>query len=118
MASIDFEIVQNESNITTIRLDGDLIGEAIGGRLLEAVQDLLFEGARHFVIDLSAVRYVNSAGIGLLITLLTKIRNKDGEMVLMRPSGHFNKLLLITKLNKIFHVVEQASEAREFLLKN
>jgi anti-sigma B factor antagonist len=118
MAGIDFTITKTEHEIIIVGLDGDLIGEAIGSRLLETLNDLLFEGAKRFILDLSQVRYVNSAGIGLLITILTKIRNKDGEMVLMNPSSHFNKLLLITKLNKIFPVVDQVAEAREILLKN
>lgn len=118
MEGIEFHIQKTEGRVIVVALHGDLIGESIGSRLLETVHDLLFEGAKRFVIDLSEVRYVNSAGIGMLITILTKIRNKEGEMVLMRPSGHFNKLLLITKLNKIFPVVDSLAEAREILLKN
>lgn len=118
MAGFEFNIQKTESDVIVVALQGDLIGESIGSRLLETVNDLLFEGAKYFVLDLSEVRYVNSSGIGLLITMLTKIRNKDGEMVLMKPSGHFNKLLLITKLNKIFLVVDDLAKAREILLKN
>jgi anti-sigma B factor antagonist len=118
MEGIEFIIKKTDQEIVIVELDGDLIGEAIGIRLLEAINDLLFNGMKGFILDLSNVRYVNSAGIGLLITILTKIRNKEGEMILMKPSSHFNKLLLITKLNKIFPVVDRLEKAREILLKN
>ncbi len=48
---------------------------------------------------------MNSSGIGVLITILTKFRNKGGEVVLVSPSEQIKKLLIITKLNAIFLIV-------------
>jgi anti-sigma B factor antagonist len=62
------------------------------------------------VIDLEKVRYISSSGLGLLITLLTKMKNAGGELFLTAPSEHVKKLLLITKLNGIFTVVESVKE--------
>jgi len=47
----------------------------------------------------------------VLITILTKFRNKGGEVYLMKPSESVKKLLVITKLNAIFHVVQSEEEA-------
>jgi anti-sigma B factor antagonist len=63
------------------------------------------------VIDISQLRYINSSGIGVLITLLTKFRNKGGEVYLMNPSESVRKLLAITKLNAIFQVIRKEEEA-------
>jgi anti-sigma B factor antagonist len=57
---------------------------------------------------------MNSSGIGVLITLLTKFRNHEGEMVLIKPSETIRKLLIITKLNKIFSI----NETREAAIKS
>ena len=46
----------------------------------------------------------------MLITILTKFRNKNGEVYLMKPSESVQKLLVITKLNNIFHIVQSESE--------
>ncbi|MFN7791032.1 MAG: STAS domain-containing protein, partial [Cyclobacteriaceae bacterium] len=62
------------------------------------------------IIDISELRYINSSGIGVLITILTKFRNKGGEVYLMNPSESVKKLLLITKLNAIFQVVKSEQE--------
>ena len=51
------------------------------------------------------------SGIGVLITLLTKFRNKNGELFIIKPSGQVNKLLIMTKLQAIFNIVDSEEEA-------
>ena len=46
----------------------------------------------------------------MLITILTKFRNKGGEVYLMKPSETVQKLLVITKLNAIFHIIQTEEE--------
>ncbi|MBN7817276.1 STAS domain-containing protein [Algoriphagus pacificus] len=87
-------------------IQGDLIGDEVGPKLVEVVSDAVLEGIRTFVVDLSEVRYISSSGIGLLITMLTKMRNVGGEVYLTSPSEHVKKLLIITKLNNIFTVFD------------
>lgn len=91
-------------------IQGDLIGDEVGPKLVEVVSDGIQEGAKTFVIDLSEVRYISSSGIGLLITMLTKMRNAGGEVYLTAPSEHVKKLLIITKLNNIFSVYDSVEE--------
>lgn len=93
-----------------IFMEGDLLGDEAGPRIVELVSDSLLEGAMTVVIDLEKVRYISSSGLGLLITLLTKMRNAGGELVLIAPSEHVKKLLLITKLNGIFKVLDSVEE--------
>lgn len=99
------------SNTLILRISGDLIGEDSGARLIDAVSDALSHKVPACIIDISELRYINSSGIGVLITILTKFRNKGGEVYLMNPSDNVKKLLVITKLNAIFHVVKSEDEA-------
>src|SRR5690349_13072780 len=94
------------SNSLILRISGDLIGEDSGTRLIEAVSEALSHKVLVCIIDISDLRYINSSGIGVLITILTKFRNKGGDVFLMKPSESVKKLLVITKLNAIFHVVQ------------
>ncbi|MDN3205819.1 STAS domain-containing protein [Algoriphagus sediminis] len=96
-----------------LSLKGDLIGDRLGPKLVEEVSDAVESGARTFVVDLSEVRYISSSGIGLLITMLTKMRNVGGEMYLTAPSEHVKKLLIITKLNNIFTVYDSVDEFKK-----
>lgn len=91
-------------------IQGDLIGDEVGPKLVEVVSDAILDGAKTFVIDLSEVRYISSSGIGLLITMLTKMRNAGGEVYLTAPSEHVKKLLIITKLNNIFTVYDSVED--------
>jgi anti-sigma B factor antagonist len=100
-----------KDEILFINLQGDLIGEENGLELVDLVNDKVNESILLCAIDLSAVRYMNSSGIGVLITLLTKLRNKGGEVVLINPSDQIKKLLIITKLNAIFNIVANEAEA-------
>lgn len=93
-----------------LRLSGDLIGEDNGASVIEVVNHQLHQGLLTCIVDISELRYINSSGIGVLITILTKFRNKGGEVYLMKPSESVQKLLVITKLNAIFQVVQSESE--------
>jgi anti-sigma B factor antagonist len=106
-----------KDQVLFLHLEGDLIGETNGLELMELVNDKINENILHAAIDLSNVRYMNSSGIGVLITLLTKFRNKSGEVVLINPSEQIKKLLIITKLNSIFTIVDNQAQAVERLQK-
>ncbi len=106
-----------KDNALVISLVGDLIGENNGPGLLEIVSSSINEGVLKCIIDISQLRYINSSGIGVLITILTKFRNKDGEVYLLKPSESVQKLLVITKLNAIFQIVQTEAEALQ-LAKN
>lgn len=93
-----------------LRLSGDLIGEDNGASVVEVVNNALQQKVMLCIVDISGLRYINSSGIGVLITILTKFRNKGGEVYLMRPSESVQKLLVITKLNAIFQIVQSEEE--------
>jgi anti-sigma B factor antagonist len=94
-----------------LHITGDLIGEDNGTQLVSAVNDAMTHKVLTCIIDISDLRYINSSGIGVLITILTKFRNKGGEVYLMNPSESVKKLLVITKLNAIFQVIKSEAEA-------
>ncbi len=100
-----------KDEILVIHLSGDLIGEDNGASILELATDHIINNTRYCIVDISKVRYINSSGIGVLITILTKFRNKGGEVYLVKPSENVKKLLIITKLNAIFNVAESEAEA-------
>jgi len=102
-------------NILFARLQGDLIGSPDSQQLVDVVNQSINEAIVLCAVDLANVRFINSSGIGVLVSLLTKFRNRGGEMVLVNPSDHIRKLLVITKLNAIFTVAEDDVQAANFL---
>lgn len=106
-----------QDDVLVLKFEGDLIGENHGPELISIANDSLNDNINDCIIDISEVRYINSSGIGVLITLLTKFRNKEGEVILVKPSKSVEKLLLITKLSSIFQVAGTAEEAISLLKK-
>lgn len=103
--------------VLLLSLQGDLIGGEDTSAILERVQFYIEKNIIKCIVDISDVRYINSSGIGLLITILTKVRNKEGELILINPSEQVKKLLIITKLNAIFSVLKTREEAIKRLSK-
>ena len=103
--------------ILRLKLIGDLIGEDSGPEIIELASNALRDGIDKCLVDISEVRYINSSGIGVLITLLTKFRNQSGELILINPSEHVNKLLIIIKLKNIFNIAQSDQEALELINK-
>jgi anti-sigma B factor antagonist len=102
-------------NYLMMKFKGDLIGENHGPELIAIVNDSINKDVIFCIIDLSDIRYINSSGIGVLITILTKFRNRGGDVVLMHPPKTVEKLLIITKLNAIFKIGDNMEEAERLL---
>ncbi|GAA4507579.1 hypothetical protein GCM10023172_38400 [Hymenobacter ginsengisoli] len=102
--------------ILYLTLNGDLIGSPDTQQLVASVNEYLGDAVTSCAVDLSSIRYINSTGIGVLVSLLTKFRSRGGEMVLINPADHPRKMLALTKLNNIFIVAADAATARQQLL--
>lgn len=103
--------IKRQGNTIFIYLEGRLLGNHNDALLLDQVEGLQNEGVKYAAIDLSKLEMINSAGIGLLMRILVKFRNKSGEVCLIQPSKNIRDLLIITKLVAIFTIVEHEEDA-------
>ncbi|MDX2305173.1 MAG: STAS domain-containing protein [Microscillaceae bacterium] len=110
--STDFKIIAE--NILLIEFFGNLIKDDHAENL-QQVEEYLLGGIRLCIANLSNATYINSAGISLLVRILTKFRSKNGEMILIKPSENIYKLLIITKLIAIFTIAQDQEEAIKIL---
>ena len=104
--------------VITSRLVSGVVILDMNGRLClldvalhEHISELLEEGHRAFVLNLAKVPYVDSFGLGQLITIWTSVRSRCGQLILLRPTDHVQELLRITKLNTIFHISGEEAQA-------
>src|SRR5215475_2113287 len=70
--------------------------------LRDIVKNLLEGSTRHFVLNLTGLEYMDSSGIGQLLSIWTSIKNKGGHMTIVRPSARIQRLFEITKLGTVF----------------
>ena len=104
-----------KDDILFIRLEGKLIAGADTQQMIEDVDTQGDGKVLLCAVDLSNIRFMDSSGMGVLVSLLTKFRNRGGELVLIKPSDHIRKLLIVTKLNAIFTIAENDNFAAQFL---
>jgi anti-sigma B factor antagonist len=85
-----------------LRIDGDLLSEEAHEHLCEWVRTLVAGGTTQLTIDLSGIRYINSCGLGSLVSAFTTARKAGGEVRLAGSSLHVRELLAITHLDRVF----------------
>src|SRR6266705_4058111 len=81
--------------------------------LRDLMNRLLGERQRHFVLNLAGVDYIDSSGLGQLISIWTSIRNKNGHLTLLNPSQRVERLFDITRLHTIFEIFAEEPAAVE-----
>jgi anti-sigma B factor antagonist len=80
-------------------------------RLKTALAGIVDSGATTLVLNLDQVRYMDSTGLGVIVSALKTIREKDGVIVLTGLSPHLMKIFEITGLRKIFDVYPTEGDA-------
>src|SRR5262245_6443048 len=98
-------------NATVVDLSGRLtIGEPVL-LLRETVRVLVNDGSRFFVLNLGDVSYIDSSGLGELVSAYTTVRNKQGDVKLLNLTAKAKDLLQMTKLLTVFDVYDNEAAA-------
>ena len=83
--------------------------------LRKTIRQLLDEGHTNIVLNLADVDYIDSSGIGELVSAYTAVRNKSGELKLLHLTKKVHDLLQITKLFTVFEVFsDEGAAVRSF----
>jgi anti-anti-sigma factor len=108
---MSFQVSQS-GGITLVEVEGQLI---VGNRqeLKQKVLEHLEGGERKFVIDFSNTGYIDSSGLGVLVSLSKKIREQGGELRLSSLNEDLRTLFELTKLDTLFRIADTKEEALE-----
>jgi anti-sigma B factor antagonist len=108
-----------KSNVSTREL-GDAIVIDIVGRLAltdgtaamrEAIRVPLEQGKKHIIINLAAVDFVDSSGLGELVRMHASVRSHGAQLKLVNPSKHVHDLLRMTKLDRVLDIKQDEASA-------
>lgn len=100
-----------ESDVAVLTLKGDLLGEPDTTSIRDKIHSLVNDDMKNVVIDLGGVNYMNSSGLGSLISALTTMRNAGGDLRLARVGGKVQNLFVMTQLVKVFDTYETVDRA-------
>ena len=97
--------------VTIVDLSGRItLGE--GSVILrDTVKDLVGKGNKKILLNLGEVNYIDSSGIGELVSAFTSVRNQGGELKLLNLTKKVHDLLQITKLYTVFDVKDDETTA-------
>lgn len=84
-------------------------------QLMHQIDRQIVGGSQKFIINLKQVDYINSSGLNVLITLLTKIRDNYGELYICAVSEKVQRLIQTTKLDNIFKIEDNIEKALDKL---
>jgi anti-sigma B factor antagonist len=93
---------RKEDEVTVLELSGRLtIGQPVLS-LWDAVRSAVDDGDLKFVVNLGDVNYIDNSGLGELVSIYTTVRNKKGDVKLLKLTAKTKDLLQMTKLLTVF----------------
>ncbi|HOE96327.1 MAG TPA: STAS domain-containing protein [Candidatus Sumerlaeota bacterium] len=81
----------------------------------KSMEETIAQGYNRVIMNLGALNYISSAGIGALMVLLQQLRRRQGEMVILQPSAKVFKILDLLGFTKIFSIADSPEAARQHL---
>jgi len=101
---------KDPGGVTVLTVEGQLI---VGNRqeLKDAVQAVLDQGEQRLLIDFSGTGYIDSSGLGALVSISKRVREAGGELRLSGLNEDLRSLFELTKLDTLFAIAETPQQA-------
>mgnify|MGYP003332618582 CR=1 FL=1 len=104
-----------KEGVLVISLAGNLLGETANAPVMDLIKQNVEAGNKKVVFNLTELKFINSTGLGMLLTAVSKARNAGGELALCNLPEQLKKLLQMTKLESVFIVKDSEEAAISFL---
>jgi anti-sigma B factor antagonist len=99
------------NGVTVVDMSGRItLGEG-SVVLRDSIRDLVAKGQKKILLNLGDVTYIDSSGIGELVSAFTTVRNQGGELKLLHLTKKVHDLLQITKLYTVFDIKDDETSA-------
>lgn len=102
-------LVDNTDSISVVYLDGEMAPDDT--KLYDTLLEIISNNKK-VILDMTKVKYMNSACIGLLIRLLKKSRENDGDIAMCSLNVYLQKICRIVALDKVFKIFETIEDAK------
>src|ERR1700748_1219179 len=97
--------------VTILELSGRLTLGQGSVTLRDTIRDLVAKGSTKILLNLGNVDYIDSSGVGELVSAFTSVKNAGGELKLLNLTQKVRDLLQITKLYTVFDVHDDEAHA-------
>ena len=97
--------------VTIVDISGRIVLGEESAALRELVRDLLSKGHKKILFNLGNVTYIDSSGLGHLVSAFTSVRKQDGELKLLNLTNKIHDLMQITRLYTVFEIMNDEAVA-------
>ncbi len=97
--------------ITVLDLGGRIVLGEGSVQLRDTIKELVTKGQKNILLNLGNVNYIDSSGLGELVSAYTTVKNAGGELKLLNLTKKVHDLLQITKLYTVFDVKDDEASA-------
>jgi len=108
---VDLTLATNEVDGATIIAVGGEIDVYTAPKLRDKITELVADGVYDIIVDMEAVEFLDSTGLGVLVGGLKKVRAHDGSLQLICTQDRLLKIFRITGLAKVFVIHDSADGA-------
>ena len=97
--------------VTVVELSGRItLGEG-SVQMRDAIRELIAKGQRRILLDLGEVNYIDSSGLGELVSAYTSAKNQNAALKLLKLTKKVHDLLQLTKLYTVFDIFDDEASA-------
>jgi len=105
----DFHVWEMEAGTNVIDVQGELTGDAESA-ILNAYAQADGATTRLIVLNFKQLSYMNSSGVGLLITIVVRARRQGKKLAAVALPPHFKKIMLLTRLNEALPIYDSQAD--------
>jgi anti-sigma B factor antagonist len=103
--------VRQDGAVTIVTVEGDLVIGEPEATFKRTIAQLLEQGQVQLLIDMTAVKFLDSSGLGALVRAMTTSQNEGGQTKLLGAGPQVRKLLQMTRLDSVFEMHDDAEKA-------
>ena len=102
---------REEGDVVVLEVSGKVMGGPDSDTFKKLIAGLIDEGVKKVLVDLSAVPWMNSSGVGILISAYTSMRNADASVKFLNINERVKSILMVTKLLTVFESYYNEADA-------
>ncbi len=102
---------RKRDGVAILEMSGQLMGGPDAEAFDEVLKTLIHEGCRNVLVNMEKVRWVNSTGLGILISGYTTLKKSGGELKLLKVSDRIENIFIVSKLYTVFESYQDEDEA-------
>ncbi len=102
---------EDKGEVSILRLEGKLMGGPDADEFKRVVKELVADDRKAVLVDMGKVSWVNSTGLGILISNYTTVKNSGGTLKLVGVNQRIDQIFMVTKLHTIFETFDDEASA-------